>query len=325
MLRSFVLCCLPQWRQRLVAEHASAAQWRDQWGFLEHNKPGGLHVDQQIPNRHLTRTIAEQGPLYPYLLKTHREQRDHGDLATARFTVGGTARNQPSSGAQAALTYSNSNAFTHALQQQQLQQQQAAQQSRELEQLQLSHQQFFQSQQQHQPRAPPRRRQLGDPVPSAAQTARTHRSNGRRTQRGQQHSQQQQAYDQQQQYGGAPLFVPHPPVSHHHPTHGNGQVPPLHLEPLQNAPSVPSEPAKRPVTPVLYLELDHAKTLVAGLQQDIGGCVSTNGVDPHVKYRHPLTTSHRVGWNVANTTLEFFGVAQHATKPLTTRRLYGWD
>jgi hypothetical protein len=23
------------WRQRLQAEHASAGQWRDQWGFLE--------------------------------------------------------------------------------------------------------------------------------------------------------------------------------------------------------------------------------------------------------------------------------------------------
>ena len=63
------------WRQRLAQEAASASAWRDQWGFLEHAKPAGsVHVDRQVPNAKLHRTIVEQGVCYPFLLKTHREK-----------------------------------------------------------------------------------------------------------------------------------------------------------------------------------------------------------------------------------------------------------
>lgn len=62
------------WRQRLRAEQSAATQWRDSWGFLEYAKPAGaVHVDRQIPNRHLTRTMAEQGALYPFLQQTYRD------------------------------------------------------------------------------------------------------------------------------------------------------------------------------------------------------------------------------------------------------------
>lgn len=63
------------WRQRLQQEAASAAAWRDQWGFLEFAKPAGSvgYVDRQQPNAAMHRIIVEQGPMYPYLQKTHRE------------------------------------------------------------------------------------------------------------------------------------------------------------------------------------------------------------------------------------------------------------
>ena len=44
---------------------------------LQRPKPAGsIHVDPEIPHRVLSRTIAEQGVHYPYLLKTHREKSD---------------------------------------------------------------------------------------------------------------------------------------------------------------------------------------------------------------------------------------------------------
>lgn len=77
----------------------------------------------------------------------------------------------------------------------------------------------------------------------------------------------------------------------------------------------------RPATPVLRLDSTLAKTLMPKYEQDIGGCVWTNGVDPHVKYRHPITSSHVVGWE--NKSLEFFGIGQHGTRD--NKKLYGWE
>ena len=63
------------WRQRLRSEAQAAGQWNDNWGFLEHAKPpGAVYVDRSIPNHQLSRNIAEQGVLYPFLLKTYRDK-----------------------------------------------------------------------------------------------------------------------------------------------------------------------------------------------------------------------------------------------------------
>ena len=77
------------------------------------------------------------------------------------------------------------------------------------------------------------------------------------------------------------------------------------------------------MTPILHLDHPHVQTLRSGYHQDVGGCVWTAGVDPAVKYRHPLTTSHNIGWNVQNSALEFFGPGPHAIRDLSTQRLYG--
>jgi hypothetical protein len=283
------------WRQRLVAEHASAEQWRDQWGFLEHKK-AGISVDRQIPNRMMTRMVAEQGITYPYLQKVHRERRDGSMSPNATSNLASTTRASP---------YSNSREFTQALQQQA-----AEQQEREQQQLQ---QHFQQNHERQQPRTTTRRRQLGDPVPSAA-PSRTQRSTRRQTQR----SNRSELDQQQQQYGGGS---------------------PVQLAPLQHTPSLPSAAAatavsdshyhqqqqqqqRRPTTPILHLDEDQARAIRSHMQQEIGGCVRIDGLDPHAKYRVPLTTSQNIGWNIKNTTLEFFGTKNHSTRGLTHRQFY---
>lgn len=79
------------------------------------------------------------------------------------------------------------------------------------------------------------------------------------------------------------------------------------------------------VEPVLHLDRSLAETLQPRYLQTVGGCVWTNGVDPAVKYRSPMTAAQTIGWDAANPnrTLEFFGVAQHATRTFTMKDLNG--
>jgi len=279
------------WRQRLQSEHNSAAQWRDQWGFLEHAKPGHLAIDAQMPNRHLARIIAEQGPMYDYLLKTHRE--NGGVIPPARFVVSGSSTQQPAHQTRA-NALSNSNAFTYEQHQMALQQQQhELQRARQMEALQRAYVQ--QPQPQH--------------GPASTRRSVAARHGG---------SQSVRSLNQPHQAGGF--------------SNSRSLQPPTHLEPLQNAPQPSAaaaasfeqaSPPPRPVTPVLFLDHATARALIPAYQQDIGGCVQTNGADPHVKYRFPLTTSQRIGWNVANTTLEFFPQPARPVRTLSNRRLYG--
>lgn len=123
----------------------------------------------------------------------------------------------------------------------------------------------------------------------------------------------------------SPSYAPHaptllPPVYSAAPAASSSSATAASIPPLNFS-------AARPATPVLHLDLEHALTLSARTLQEVGGSVWTNGLDPATKYRHPLTTSHRIGWNLEdpNKTLEFFGVNQHATRELSIKRLYGWQ
>ena len=229
----------------------------------QQTKPAGsVYVDRHIPNHQLTRIIAEQGVLYPFLLQTHREERE--GKQSVRHVVAGTAPSvSPASPSQAAYAAtSNSNAFTIALQQQQRQQ------------------------------------QLHNSQPSNAALT------------GSQIMRDSSDRDLHQR-----THVRSPSQAHFQQQQQNGVSPPRQLAPL----------AARPSTPVLHLDRPTSRMLMPGNQQEKCGAVMTTGCDPHVKYRTPLLTSHRVGWNVQNTTLEFFGVGKHAKHELSTRRLYGWD
>jgi hypothetical protein len=289
----------------------------------QHTKPGGIAVDQQIPNRHLTRIIAEQGPCYDFLLQTHRAQREGLAPATARFAVAGaatTSRETASAATSGAATArpryaNNSNAFTQALQQQQLARDHDQQQAAQLEALQRAR---------VQPQPPPQKQNRSTASRRSAGRPQQQRYSGSQTARVPSHRQ------------------PHPPShSHSQAQERNGfshsrSIPPLHLAPLQHAPQPSSVAAAqeekqqdpslpRPVTPVLHLDLHTARCLIPSYQQSIGGSVQTLGVDPHIKYRFPLTTNQRIGWNIANTTLEFFPPTARPVRVLSNRRLYGSD
>lgn len=239
-----------------------------------------MYVDRHIPNHQLTRIIAEQGVLYPFLLQTHREERE--GKQSVRHVVAGTAPSvSPASPSQAAYAAtSNSNAFTIALQQQQRQQQQ------------LQHSQ------------PSNAAMTGSQIMRDSSNRDLHQRTHVRS--------PSQAHFQQQQQNGRILSPSHASAAT---GTSNGVSPPRQLAPL----------AARPSTPVLHLDRPTSRMLMPGNQQEKCGAVMTTGCDPHVKYRTPLLTSHRVGWNVQNTTLEFFGVGKHAKHELSTRRLYGWD
>lgn len=89
--------------------------------------------------------------------------------------------------------------------------------------------------------------------------------------------------------------------------------------------SAPLSSSHRPSTPLLHLDRPLAQTLRPAYHQSVGSCVWTSGVDPAEKYRSPITTNHTIGWDVANRSLEFFGVGQHSIKEFGNKRLYGLD
>ena len=58
--------------------------------------------------------------------------------------------------------------------------------------------------------------------------------------------------------------------------------------------------------------------------QSLGDACLTDGVDPGVKYKAPVLTSHEYGWRAPTTSntrpsLEMFGVAEHAKKQVVKK------
>ena len=58
--------------------------------------------------------------------------------------------------------------------------------------------------------------------------------------------------------------------------------------------------------------------------QTVGDALYTKGIDPHSKYKAPVCDSQEYGWRVptptnGRTSLEMFGVSQHARKAVLTR------
>ena len=276
---------------------------------LEHAKPSGsVHVDRQLPNRHLTRTIAEQGILYPFLLQTHRDARDGVTNATSRFTVGGTARSRylptPNSAAAAATKTWRGDPDA--------------------------------------PRWPPAptttASRNGANIVNGGQTARA----GPLSQRYPE-SPPPETRRTQPAHLQATLNLFSHPVPPSHPHHNLRATPPA------SVPALNLDPLVRPATPVLHLDLALAKTMMPKYEQDIGGCVWTNGVDPTEvstftpskthscctaaycllfalclqKYRHPLLASHRIGWDASQRTLEFFPRHAQGARQLRPETLYG--
>lgn len=272
--------------------------------LLQHTKPAGsVHVDRQIPNRHLTRTIAEQGICYPYLLQTHRDLRDGNDTRGA--TVGGFTSSRylaPAEGKNAPKVWRGD----------------------------IDAPMWNPSK----PGETTTQRAAAQIMAEKQQSGRNHISPSR------QHPTPPSDFQrtQQQQQAPAPVVPRHlqssyssfaPPArTQYRPTAAadTGGVPSLDLAPFgqQQQSHANSPPAVRPTTPVLHLDLQMARTLKPQYLQDIGSCVWTNGVDPSVKYRHPLLSSHRVGWGIQNKTLEFFGRSTHAARDLSNKTLYGW-
>lgn len=77
--------------------------------------------------------------------------------------------------------------------------------------------------------------------------------------------------------------------------------------------SVPGSKADR-------LDARTALALQPQMIQGVGASIATPGVDPQLKYKHPQTAQHVVGWQRHN--LEFFGVAQHGRRAHAQKAQY---
>lgn len=251
-----------------------------------------MHIDRSVPTRQYNRIIAEQGILYPFLLQSYRDVREGKD--TRGTTVGGFTSNRysaPAEGANAPKVWRGD------------------------------------------PDAP-----IWNPARPGETTSQRAALQMLAEKQSSRHSAQPtstQRYPASERNSQAPADVPR----HLQSTYASFAPParrqPQYSEPAAASSSSSSVPAGvpalelapngRPKTPVLHLDLQTAKTLKPQYLQDIGSCVWTNGVDPAVKYRHPLTTSHQVGWAIQNRTLEFFGSHAQAARSLSASALYGWQ
>lgn len=64
------------------------------------------------------------------------------------------------------------------------------------------------------------------------------------------------------------------------------------------------------------MPLQAVKLMLSNHSQTLGEACKIDGLDPHQKYRAPVTSAHEVGWRAPSKTnkvnsLELFGVAQH--------------
>lgn len=64
------------------------------------------------------------------------------------------------------------------------------------------------------------------------------------------------------------------------------------------------------------MPLQAVKLMLSNHSQTLGEACNIEGLDPHQKYRAPVTSAHEVGWRAPSKTnkvnsLELFGVAQH--------------
>lgn len=77
-----------------------------------------------------------------------------------------------------------------------------------------------------------------------------------------------------------------------------------------------------PENPPMYLDAESSFSLQPQSLQSVGTAVFTEGVDPRLKYKTPLTSSQNIGWR-SHQSLEFFGVSEHGTRNMDINRLYG--
>lgn len=76
---------------------------------------------------------------------------------------------------------------------------------------------------------------------------------------------------------------------------------------------------KKLMTRLWRFPLQAVNLMLSNHFQTLGEACRIEGLDPHQKYRAPVTAAHEVGWRAPSKTnkansLELFGVAQHGRK-----------